>query len=92
METVYETIFACSGSYNYLNGKVCSQFRQIAPSVHVLVYWNQLLQEAKEVPGLKPTKKIAELALEKRLFHLLKVCKEFIPRDICYRAAKEGDL
>ncbi|SOB74158.1 ankyrin repeat [Cedratvirus lausannensis] len=33
-----------------------------------------------------------QAALEKKLFHLLKACKEFVPKNICRIAALEGNL
>ena len=92
MEAVYYAIFSHSGGYNYLNRRVCSQFRQIAPSTKVFVYWDQLLKDAIQIDGFKPSEEIVQIALEKKLFHLLKACISFVPELICNTAAEGGDL
>nr|WIL03670.1 ankyrin repeat protein [Cedratvirus plubellavi] len=93
MEIVYRTIFFYSEGHNYLNGRVCSIFRRLAPKVNYLAYIDQVLSDGGKVKNFVPSQKIMEAAIDEELLHVLEACKEFIPKhSICRIIAKKGKL
>nr|WIL03225.1 ankyrin repeat protein [Cedratvirus borely] len=93
MEIVYRTIFFYSEGHNYLNGRVCSEFRQLAPKVKYLAYVDQVLTERGEVKDFVPSEEVMEAAIDGELFHVIEACEDIIPKDrICYLIAIKGKL
>nr|WIL04180.1 ankyrin repeat-containing protein [Cedratvirus lena] len=85
-------VFSFSQGYNFVNRQVCFDFRRIIKPVEHLVYLDQLLKDDRKPSNFKPSKELARIALDKELLHLLQACKEFIPKDFCTIAAKNGHL
>ncbi|SHO33507.1 Hypothetical protein BQ3484_439 [Cedratvirus A11] len=93
MEIVYRTIFFYSEGHNYLNSRVCSEFRQLAPKVKYLAYVDQVLTERGEVKDFVPSEEVMKAAIDGELFHVIEACEDIIPKErICYLIAIKGKL
>nr|WIL04759.1 ankyrin repeat-containing protein [Cedratvirus duvanny] len=90
-EELLVLIFFFSEGYNFINRQVCFDFRRIIKPVEHLVYLDQLLKDNRK-PNLQPSKELAKIALDRGLLHLLQACKEFVPKNVCTIAAKNGQL
>ncbi|SHO33500.1 Pseudo ankyrin repeat-like [Cedratvirus A11] len=93
MNHIYKIIFSFSEGYNFLNGQVCFEFRQLVPKVDYLEYLDQLCKDGRttQVPPL--TKKTVKLAIDRDLLDLLQSCMDFVPEKfICNMAAEKGSL
>ncbi|SHO33417.1 Ankyrin repeat-containing domain [Cedratvirus A11] len=92
MEVVLETIFSFSGDYNFTNRQVCREFRELAPKVDSLEYLNQAIHDGYKPENFTPTSELADAALDRGLLSLLESCNDFVPEDICEKAAGKGYL
>nr|WIL03853.1 ankyrin repeat protein [Cedratvirus plubellavi] len=92
MNIVYRIIFSFCEGYNYLNGQVCGEFREIAPKVDSLEYLNQLLQDGKKPKTFVPSEHLISLALSRDLVSIIDACSNLVRKDIYKRAARYGSL
>ncbi|SHO33482.1 Hypothetical protein BQ3484_414 [Cedratvirus A11] len=91
MQAVLEAIFSLCGGYNFLNGQVCREFRDMVAKKDGVDYLNELLHDGREC-NFTPSEQLMQVAFDRSLFSLLEACEDYIPENICDIAAKKGNL
>lgn len=92
-EGILEIIFSYSGSYNFVQRQVCSDFRRIMPEVDRLAYLDALLADGFVPKKLERSYKLFYLALDRGYLNIFLYHGGYVlPTDFCHVCARKGHL
>nr|WIL04281.1 ankyrin repeat-containing protein [Cedratvirus lena] len=93
MQLVYKAIFSFSGGYNFLNGRVCREFRMLTSRTDGLDHLDQLIKDGKKPDSLCCTERLLKRAVERELFQIIEeCCRDDESGNLCKIAVKKGKV
>ncbi|SPN79615.1 Ankyrin repeat-containing protein, partial [Cedratvirus Zaza IHUMI] len=57
-----------------------------------LLYLDALTRDNRKPDEVQPSDKLAQQALDMRLFHLLEYTRQYIPKNLFYESARKADF